>query len=100
MLDLKDKVILVSKRMIAEDGSEAQDVYFGRVVAFNENAVKVEKQNGGNETLPYIEDAYEPAQEGFYELEDGSVYDNPDYIAEFVRYEDEAAFDKHGHLNT
>lgn len=95
MEDLKDKVILVSIRTILEDGTETKEVYFGKITSYNSNTVCVTKQNKNEETtLPYFEDLFEYAEEGFYELEDGSTCENPDYIARFVKYENEATFEK------
>ncbi|AFL69664.1 hypothetical protein [Sulfurospirillum barnesii] len=95
MEDLKNKVILVSIRTILEDGTEAKEVYFGKIISYNLNTVCVTKQNNNEEiTLPYFEDLFEHAEEGFYELEDGSTCENPDYIARFVKYVNEATFEK------
>ena len=86
MHNLQDKIILVSKRIIDKDGNESFDTYFSKVMIFNENTVIVRKPDGTEESLPYEDDLYELAEDGFYELEDGSTYENPDYIAEFCVY--------------
>jgi len=99
MLDLKNKVVLVSKRKINDEGEESFDTYFGTVKSCNENTVIVIKTNGDNESLPYGDDLYEEAEEGFYELEDGSTFDNPNFIAEFVVYQSEEARQKYNNRN-
>jgi hypothetical protein len=99
MLNLQDKIILVSKRKIDNDGNESFDTYFGKVLKFNGNTVVVSKLNGGKESLPYDDDFYVPAEDGYYELNDGSTFENPDYIAEFVVYQSAEARQKHRELN-
>ncbi len=96
MLDLDNKVILVSKRKIDNEGHETFDTFFGKVKGFNENTVVVTRLSGEDESLPYGEHFYEVAEEGFYELGDGSTYENPDFIAEFVVYQSKEAREKYG----
>lgn len=93
MYNLQDKIILVSKRMIDKDGNESFDTYFGKVITFSENTVIVLRPNNKKESLPYEDDFYEVAEEGFYELEDGSTYENPDYIVEFRVYPSREAWE-------
>ena len=95
MHNLQEKIILVSKRMIDKDGNESFDTYFGKVMTFNENTVIVGRPDGTEESLPYEDDLYEVAEEGFYELEDGSTYENPDYIAEFRVYASRKVWEKY-----
>ncbi len=99
MLNLHDKVILVSKRKIDNEGIESFDTYFGKVKIFNENTVVVSKQNGDEESIPYDDDFYSPAEEGYYELNDGSTFENPDYIAEFVVFQSAEARQKYKQNN-
>lgn len=99
MLDLKNKVILVSKKIITESGDAFFDTYFGTVLSYDTNTVVVTKTNGQKEHLPYGEDMYKEAEVGFYELKDGSTYENPSYIAEFVVYETKTAYEKYAHRN-
>lgn len=95
LLDLQDKFILVSKRLISKENEERYDAYFGKVSQFNENTVIVVKSNGETESLPYGNDLYEKAEEGFYELPNGATHENPDYIAEFAVYESEEIYEKY-----
>jgi len=46
MMDLDNKVILVSKRQIDDEGLESFDTFFGKVKHFNENIVNVVRPNG------------------------------------------------------
>jgi len=55
MHNLQDKIILVSKRMIDNDGNESFDTYFGKVITFSENTVIVLRPNNKEESLPYGE---------------------------------------------
>ena len=98
-MNLDDKVILVSKRKILESGEELFDTYFGKVKSYNDNTIIVLRPNGEDESLPYDEDFYQPAEEGFYELNDGSTCEDPDYIGEFVVYENDAAYEKYQERN-
>ncbi|CAH0535401.1 hypothetical protein VST7929_02974 [Vibrio stylophorae] len=99
MLDLHEKIILVSKRKISNSGEESFDTYFAKVSTFNSNTVVVVKRNGEDESLPYDEDFYEEAEKGFYELQDGSTHEDPDFIAEFVVWESDEAYHKYKELN-
>lgn len=91
MLDLKDKVILVSKRKISNSGEESFDTYFGKVETFNDNTVILVKADETKESIPYEEGLYDEADEGFYELIDGSTFEDPDFIVEFLVWESEEA---------
>ena len=95
MLDLDQKIILVSKRRIDDEGQETFDTFFGKVTRFNENTVVVARPGGNEESLPYGEEFYDIAEEGFYELNDGSTCENPDFIAEFVVFQSEGAREKY-----
>ena len=97
MIQLDNKVILVSKRKIDNDGQETFDTFFGTVKRFNENTVVViKKPSGAEESLPYDEQFYQVAEEGFYELADESTCENPDFIAEFTVYQSKEAREKYG----
>jgi hypothetical protein len=95
MINLINKTILVSKRVIDNEGIEHFDTFFGTVQKANENTVVVIKVNGQEELIPYDEEVYESAEEGLYELCDGSVCENPDFIAEFLVYQSEEAYKKY-----
>lgn len=99
MPDLTDKVILVSKRIISDSGTETYDTYFGKVKTFNTNTVVVLRPSGEEESLPYGEGLYEQAEKGFYELDDGSTHEDPDWIVEFVVWETQEAYEKHKERN-
>ncbi|MDH3460760.1 MAG: hypothetical protein OEM00_07230 [Burkholderiaceae bacterium] len=94
MIDLSNKVVLVSKRIIKDDGAEFFDTFFGTVKSYNENTVILTKQTGHEVSIPNSEELYEVAEEGFYELNDGSTYENPDLIAQFVVYQSNEAYEK------
>ena len=100
MLDLNDKTILVSIRKIDNEGQETYDTFFGTVVKFNENTIRVVRLNGVEVSLPYDEEVYEAAEPGFYELQDGSTFDNPSFIARWTRFESEEASIKFRHMNS
>jgi len=93
--NLKDKVILVSKRIL-KNGNESFDTYFGKVVSYDDKQMIVLKQNNEKVSIPpYDDELYEVAEEGFYELEDGSTYENPDFIAEFLVHESKEAWEQY-----
>jgi hypothetical protein len=95
MLDLDRKVILVSKRKIDNDGQESFDTFFGTVTRFNDNTVVVVRSEGEEESLPYGEEFYDIAEKGFYELNDGSTCENPEFIARFLIFQSERAREKY-----
>jgi hypothetical protein len=95
MLNLENKTILVSIRKIDENGSESFDTFFGTVLGYNENTVTVSRQNGTETKIPYDEEVYEVAESGFYELEDGTTYENPDFIAQWTVYKNEETAKKY-----
>lgn len=100
MLDLIDKTILVSIRRIDSEGQESFDTFFGDVTTFNENTVRVRRQSNGQlESLPYDEEVYEVADPGFYELKDGSTFENPSFIAQWTVFASEAASVKYRGMN-
>lgn len=100
MIDLQDNVILVSKSKISNSDEKLFDTYFGKVSAFNTNTVVVIRPSGAEESLPYGEDLYELAEEGIYELNDGSIYEDPDWVAEFVVWEGDEAYQKYKEFNS
>ena len=99
MLDLSDKTILVSIRRIDNDGQETFDTFFGSVVSFNENTVRVLRPNGAEMSLPYDEEVYETAEPGFYELKDGSTFENPSFTAQWTVFASKEASVKFRKLN-
>lgn len=93
-MELLNKVIFVSKKLIMENGQVYFDNYFVTVNSINDEAVVVKKADGELENLPTDEDFYEPAEEGLYELDNGASQENPDYIAEFLIFENDVAYEK------
>lgn len=93
-MDFLNKIIFVSKKLIMEDGKVYFDNYFVTVKHINEDTLVVIKPDGEEENLPKGEDFYDEADEGLYELDDGSSYEDPDYIGEFIIYENDAAYQK------
>ena len=93
-MDFLNKVIFVSKKLIMEDGKVFFDNYFVTVKNINDDVLVVSKSNGEEENLPSGEDFYEEAEEGLYELNDGTSHDSPDFIGEFLIYENDAAYEK------
>jgi hypothetical protein len=94
-MDFLNKIIFVSKKLIMEDGKVYFDNYFVTVKDINEDALVVIKPSGEVENLPTSEDFYDEADEGLYELEDGSSHEDPDYIGEFIIYENDQAYEKY-----
>jgi hypothetical protein len=99
MLDLNGKTVLVSIRKIDNEGQETFDTFFGSVVSFNENTVRMLRPSGVEMSLPYDEDVYETAEPGFYELKDGSTFDNPSFTAQWTVFASEEASIKFRKLN-
>lgn len=93
-MDFIDKVIFVSKKLVMEDGKVYFDNYFVRVKDINDEALVVIKQDGEEENLPKDEDFYERAEPGLYELDNGAQCEDPDYIAEFLIFENAVAHEK------
>jgi len=93
-MEFLHKVIFVSKKLIMEDGKVYFDNYFGTVTSVADDALVITKKNGGTENLPTDEEFYEEADEGLYELDDGSCHEDPDYIAEFLIFETDTAYEK------
>ncbi|GGY83558.1 hypothetical protein GCM10011613_30570 [Cellvibrio zantedeschiae] len=93
-MEFLNKVIFVSKKLIMEDGKVYFDNYFVTVKAINDEALVVVKPNGEEENLPKGEDFYDEADEGLYELDDGTSYEDPDYIGEFLIFENDVAYEK------
>lgn len=99
MLNLHKKTILVSIRHIDESGNENFDTFFGDVISFNANTVLVQRHGGDEIPLPYDDNVYEPAEPGFYELKNGTTFDNPDFIAKWTVFSSEAAAEKYRSMN-
>lgn len=97
-MDFLNKVIFVSKKLIMEDGKVYFDNYFVTVKSINEGALVVAKSNGELENLPLDEEFYDEADEGLYELDDGTSHEDPDYIGEFIIYESDVAYEKFNHI--
>ena len=93
-MDFLSKTIFVSKKLIMENGKIYFDNYFVTVKAVNDDALVVIKAKGEEENLPLSEDFYDEADEGLYELYDGTSQEDPDYIGEFIIYENDAAYEK------
>ncbi|RYY77189.1 MAG: hypothetical protein EOO52_06845 [Gammaproteobacteria bacterium] len=94
-MDFLNKIIFVSKKLIMEDGKIYFDNYFVKVESINDDAMVVLKPDGEKENLPKDEDFYDEADEGLYELTDGSSFEDPDYIGEFLIYENDQAYEKY-----
>ncbi|WP_041531232.1 hypothetical protein [Syntrophotalea carbinolica] len=99
MLDLDGKTILVSLRKINDEGQQSFDTFFGKVLCFNDNTVLVSRPCGAEQSLPYDEDFYEEAEPGLYELDDGTTYEDPDFIAQWTVFQSEKARVQYHHLN-
>jgi RNase P/RNase MRP subunit p29 len=84
MPDLNGKTVLVSLRRIDNQGEETFDTFFGSVVSFNKNTVRVLRPGGDEMSLPYDEEIFELAEPGFYELKDGSTFENPSFTARWT----------------
>lgn len=93
-MNFENKVIFVAKKLIMEDGKKYFDNYFVNVKAISDEAIIVVKSDGEEENLPSGEEFYDKAEPGLYELEDGTSHENPDYIGEFLIYENDAAYQK------
>lgn len=94
MMIVENNVIFIAKKLIMEDGKQFFDNYFAIVKAITNEAVVVEKSDGEQENLPTGEEFYTKAEPGVYELENGTLHEDPDYIAEFIIYESDAAYQK------
>lgn len=93
-MNFDNKVIFISKKLIMEDGKQYFDNYFATVKSVSQEAIVVIKPDGEEENLPSGEEFYDKAEPGLYELTDGSSYEDPDYIAEFLIYENDTAYQK------
>jgi len=93
-MEFLNKTIFVSKKLIMEDGKVYFDNFFAQVKEVNQDALVVVKDEGELENLPLDEDYYEEAEPGLYELENGTSCEDPDYIAEFLIFESDVAYEK------
>ena len=59
------------------------------------NEVVVARSWGEEDSLPYGQEFYDIAEKGFYELTDGSTWENPNFIAEFLVFQSERAREKY-----
>ena len=99
LLDLVGKPLLVSIRRIDDEGKVKMDTFFADVTACSENTIRVVRRNGEEMSLPYDQDVYEEAEPGFYELEDGSICEDPAFIARWTVFASETAAANYRHLN-
>lgn len=93
-MEFLNKTLFVSKKLVMEDGKVYFDNYFATVERIDADALIVKKSDGELENLPSDTDYYEEADEGLYELQDGSSCEDPDYIAEFLIFENDQAYEK------
>lgn len=93
-MNFENAVIFVSKKLIMENGQQYFDNYFVRVKVVSKDLLVVTKPDGEEENLPNNEEFYEKAEPGLYELDNGASYQDPDYIAEFLIYENSEAYKK------
>ena len=100
MIELENKIILVEITTVDANGRNSLDIFFGKVKSANKNTVVVYRPDYTEIELPYDESLYMEADEGVYELEDGSIQENPDYIARILSYENMSVFEQHGKVNT
>ena len=100
MLDLHNKVLLISLCHIDENESKTRDTFFGVVRSFNDNTVVVDKCNGGEIDLPYAENHFEAATDEWYELKNGDWSDEVDYIVELDVFSNDLAYERFGEKNT
>ena len=99
MLDLEKKTLLVSIRRISDAGEESFDTFFADVESVDGNTVRVKRHGAGDMSLPYDEEVYAPAEPGFYELKNGTTFENPHFIAEWTVFASQVASEKYRHLN-
>ena len=100
MLDLQNKVLLVSLCNIDENENITRDTFFGVVRSFNDNTVVVDKCSGGEINLPYDDDHFEPATDEWYELKNGDWSDEVDFIVQLDVFSNDLAYEKFGNKNT
>jgi len=100
MLDLQNKVLLVSLCNIDESENIKRDTFFGVVRSFNDNTVVVDKCSGGDIHLPYADDHFEPATDEWYELKNGDWSDEVDFIVQLDVFSNDLAYERFGDKNT
>ncbi|TDO96189.1 hypothetical protein [Marinomonas balearica] len=101
MIDLHNKVLLVSLKHIDENENVRYDTFFGVVNIFNDNTVVVvDKVGGGQIDLPYADSHFEPATDEWYELKNGDWSDEIDFIVQMDVFANDIAYDKYGAKNT
>jgi hypothetical protein len=96
MIDLHNKVLLVSLRNIDENENIKFDTFFGVVHTFNDNTVVVDKVGGGQVDLPYGDNYFEPATGEWYELKNGDWSDEVDFIVHLDVFANDIAYQKYG----
>lgn len=100
MIDLSNKVLLVSLKHIDENENIKFDTFFGVVNTFNDNTVVVDKVGGGQVNLPYADNHFEPATDEWYELKNGDWSDEVDFIVQLDVFANDLAYEKYGVKNT
>jgi hypothetical protein len=91
MMGLEDKVLIISVRHVANDGRQHTDTFFAKVLAQTSDGwLQIQRFDGTEQTIPLFE-PLETLESGFYELNDGSTCENPDYEMRLIRYESEQA---------
>ncbi len=95
MLDLQNKVLLISLCHIDEVGNKNYDTFFGFVKSFNDNTVRVDRYGGGEVKLPYDESHFEPATDGWYELKNGDWSNEVDFIVQLDIFINDSAYEKY-----
>lgn len=95
MIDLQNKVLLVSLKHIDENGNINFDTFFGLVNSFNNNTVVVDKVGGGQVDLSYADHYFKPAMDEWYELKNGDWSDEVDFIAQFDVFKNDLAYERY-----
>lgn len=85
--------MVIGLTFVEADGAERREAYIGHVVEIRsvgcefENIednsgsaeLVIECHDGETRTFPFSPEAIDPADPGFYELNDGATIENPDY---------------------
>ena len=61
--------------------------------------MRVLRSSGAEMSLPYDEEIFEPAEPGFYELKDGSTFENPSFTARWTVFASKEASAKFRNRN-
>ena len=100
MIDLYNKVLLVSLKHIDENENINFDTFFGVVNTFNDNTVVVDRVGGGQVNLPYADNHFELATDKWYELKNGDWSDEVDFIVQLDVFANDLAYEKYGAKST